>query len=168
MGADEVIDYRKTPFETVVKHYDVVLDPMSYLYEETTFAAASSVLRPDGGHYLNILGSAWALDSEGREKGNGFLTALQFLHHRAASVLRLAGVSTEKLKNWGFPSTRYDVVFVNPSGEDLARSKIALGGGIVSFLFRLLFAPISLSSFLSLSLLFSFFLFLPPFGMAFF
>jgi alcohol dehydrogenase len=66
IGCDQVVDYRNEPFEEVVHNVDVVLDPVSWLYEDRTLA--SEVLRP-GGHYLNIVGSDWAFS--GTEQGNG-------------------------------------------------------------------------------------------------
>ena len=46
LGADVVIDYRTTQFEDVVQDYDVVLDPMSFVYEKRTLQ--SKVLKPTG------------------------------------------------------------------------------------------------------------------------
>jgi NADPH:quinone reductase-like Zn-dependent oxidoreductase len=44
LGADDVIDYRATPFETAVRDLDVVLDPIG----GTTTEKSWSVLRPNG------------------------------------------------------------------------------------------------------------------------
>ena len=44
LGADDVIDYRVTPFETVAQHVDVVLDTIG----GTTTEKSWSVLRPNG------------------------------------------------------------------------------------------------------------------------
>jgi len=52
LGADLVIDYRTENFEDVVRDYDVVLDPMSWMYENRTLS--SGVLKPTG-HYLKYV-----------------------------------------------------------------------------------------------------------------
>eukprot|EP00522_Entomoneis_paludosa_P009668 CAMPEP_0172449348 /NCGR_PEP_ID=MMETSP1065-20121228/8082_1 /TAXON_ID=265537 /ORGANISM="Amphiprora paludosa, Strain CCMP125" /LENGTH=337 /DNA_ID=CAMNT_0013201009 /DNA_START=25 /DNA_END=1038 /DNA_ORIENTATION=- len=70
LGCDEVIDYRTSNFEDILQKQpvDVVLDPMSFAYEERS----QSVLKP-GGHYLNIPSSGWGLKN-GREETNFGLT----------------------------------------------------------------------------------------------
>jgi NADPH:quinone reductase-like Zn-dependent oxidoreductase len=44
LGADEVMDYRSTPFETVVRDVDVILDTIGGATTEKSW----SVLRPNG------------------------------------------------------------------------------------------------------------------------
>eukprot|EP00936_MAST-01D_sp_MAST-1D-sp1_P001947 g1947.t1 len=83
LGASTVVDYTDGPFEAVQELHDsdVVLDPMSFAYEARTLAHDSRVLRqgnPDQGqgHYLNIIGSDWALDASGSEVDGAMLATV--------------------------------------------------------------------------------------------
>jgi len=69
LGSDEVIDYRTVRFETVAKDYDVVLDPMSWSYEQRTLQS-KNVLKPSG-HYLNIMSSDWSVGNNGKASSVG-------------------------------------------------------------------------------------------------
>ena len=71
LGAHEAIDYTTTDPLANDPKYDVILDALSYEYEPKTFGAGTIAVNPDGGHYLNIVGSDYALDADGQEKGNG-------------------------------------------------------------------------------------------------
>ena len=71
-GCDEVIDYTTTSFEEVLAEHpvDIVLDTMSWAYEERTLS--SKVVKP-GGYYLNILSSDWGFP-DNKEVANGLTT----------------------------------------------------------------------------------------------
>jgi len=107
IGADMVIDYRTQRFEDTVSsendRYDVVLDPMSWLYEERSFH--DSVLKPTG-HYLNIPSSDWGL-VDGKEQGNGMRTAINFVKSKLWNMVRPGSIATYGLK------------VVQPDGKDL-------------------------------------------------
>jgi alcohol dehydrogenase len=102
LGADLVVDYKTEHFEDIVSDYDVVLDPMSWLYEERTLN--SNVLKPTG-YYLNVPSSDWSFD--GTEKTNGLNTYRNLV--------------ISKIKNLFQPGSmpKYSMVFVSPNGEDL-------------------------------------------------
>jgi alcohol dehydrogenase len=101
LGADKVIDYRTEDFDQVLKDYDVVLDPMSWLYEERSL----KVLKPTG-HYLNVPSSDWGFE-DGVEKINGVSTGINFI--------------ISKLRNLFQPgkAPKYGLVMVEPNGEQL-------------------------------------------------
>lgn len=101
LGADLVIDYKAQNFQDVCQDYDVVLDPMSWLYEE----ASLSVLKPTG-HYLNVPSSDWGLQN-GKEITNGFLTFKNYVTSKVYNLLRPG--STPK----------YSLNSVSPNGEAL-------------------------------------------------
>ena len=103
LGADLVIDYYAQKFEQVCTNYDVVLDPMSWLYEDRTFEA--NVLKPTG-HYLNIPSSDWGL-KDGMEITNGVSTVKNYI--------------ISKLMNLVKPELilKYTLISVSPSGEDV-------------------------------------------------
>lgn len=105
LGAEIVVDYRTQQFEEVLKDYDVVLDPMSWLYEERTLN--TGVLKSSG-HYLNIPSS----DSQminGVERANGIRT--------------YTNAALSKLQNLVSPGStpKYGLVFVDPNGEDMRK-----------------------------------------------
>lgn len=104
MGVDKVVDYTKQQFDEELRDMDVVLDSMSYKYEERTFA--SPVLKQKGGHYLNILGSDFSLGANGAEVSNGIVTPLNWVN---AKVRRLVHTNAQD----------YDIVTVNPHGAQL-------------------------------------------------
>ena len=103
LGADLVIDYRTEHFEDICKDYDVVLDPMSWLYEDRTFE--NGVLKPTG-HYLNIPSSDWGL-KDGEELTNGFSTIKNYVRSKILNLIRPGS----------FP--KYSARSVSPNGEDL-------------------------------------------------
>jgi alcohol dehydrogenase len=104
IGADEVIDYRITRFEDLVQDYDIVLDSMSWSYENRTLGRDSHVLKSNGS-YLNVFSSDWSFD--GTEVGNGLTTLHNLLVHKASNTLTRGVIP------------RYDVVIVLPHGEQL-------------------------------------------------
>ena len=61
LGADEVINYRTTKFEEVVKDYDAVLDTVTQEYLQRTMS--SNVLKR-GGHYIHVVSSDWASNDQ--------------------------------------------------------------------------------------------------------
>jgi NADPH:quinone reductase-like Zn-dependent oxidoreductase len=99
-----VIDYRNTAFEDVARDFDVVLDPMSWLYESRTLGTNKQLLK-SGGHYLNIFSSDWSY--HGGERGNGLTSLGNWMYDKIMHLLR--------------PGTapKYDVVFVSPNGKQL-------------------------------------------------
>jgi alcohol dehydrogenase len=101
LGADRVIDYRIEDFVHILKDYDAVLDPMSWLYEDRSL----KVLKPTG-HYFNVLSSDWGFE-DGVEKGNGITTGINLI--------------TSKLRNFIQPGKipKYSLVAVEPNGEQL-------------------------------------------------
>lgn len=105
LGADTVVDYRNQAFEEVLEGYDVVLDPMSWLYEERSLK--TKVLKPTG-HYLNVPSSDAAF-VDGVERANGLKTYLN--------------AATHSLRNWWSPGStaKYGLVFVHPDGNDLQK-----------------------------------------------
>jgi alcohol dehydrogenase len=105
LGCDEVIDYRTTAFEDVARDFDIVLDPMSWLYESRTLGTNRQVLKP-GGHYLNIFSSDWSWNN-GVERGNGLTSIGNWMYYKMMHLLR--------------PGTapNYDIVFVSPNGKQL-------------------------------------------------
>jgi alcohol dehydrogenase len=127
LGAD-VVDYSAEPFEraAALQGVDVVLDPMSFLYEARTLA--SGVLRA-GGHYLNILGSDWALSSTGAEVGNGVTTWWNFGCAKArqlgCAVLGALGQAGGGCSG----AVKYSVVAVSPDGGALGEVLAKLAAG---------------------------------------
>jgi alcohol dehydrogenase len=109
LGADIVLDYKKHKFSEEIKNYDVVLDPMSWAYEEETFQ--SHVLHPSG-HYLNLLSSDWAYS--GKEDSNGLSTVKNCIQSKLL-----------------FRALKYDVVAVVPDGEQLQEVMNLLEKGTV-------------------------------------
>ena len=112
LGATTVVNYRENNFEEVLADYHVVLDPMSYEYENRSL----SVVAP-GGHYINILGSDFMLDQEGQERANGLSTFTNWITH---SFSRLVG-RTE------VPA--YTIILVSPNGQTLSRVMEAMATG---------------------------------------
>jgi alcohol dehydrogenase len=116
LGADLVIDYRTTDFQSVIQDYDVVFDTMSWAYEEQTLASSRSkdddkrVLKSNGGHYLNILSSDWGL-TDGKEKANGFLMVRHFLYYKLCHLVPW----------WRETVPSYDIVVVKPNGKQLQK-----------------------------------------------
>lgn len=104
LGADLVIDYQNERFEDIIQGYDVVLDPMSWLYHDRTIR--SSVLAPDG-HYLSIMSSDSAFD--GKEKLPGISVAYDYLKHKSLNMVR-SGMAP-----------KFDVVAVSPNGSQLGK-----------------------------------------------
>jgi alcohol dehydrogenase len=104
LGCDEVIDYRSTAFEDVARDLDIVLDPMSWLYESRTLGTNKQVLKP-GGHYLNIFSSDWSWN--GVERGNGLTSLGNWMYYKMMHLLR-PGIAPN-----------YDIVFVSPNGKQL-------------------------------------------------
>jgi len=105
LGADLVIDYKSEDFTEVVRDYDAILDPMSFLYEGRTFK--SNVLKKSG-HYLSIMSSDWALTEDGKEKSYGVKTYLNICKHKLANLITP-----------GLFIPKYDFCMVNPNGDDL-------------------------------------------------
>jgi len=105
LGADLVIDYKSQDFTEVVKDYDAILDPMSFLYEGRTLK--SNVLKKTG-HYLSIMSSDWALREDGKEKSYGARTYWNIFKHKLANLIT---------PGWFVP--KYDICMVNPNGDDL-------------------------------------------------
>ena len=128
LGAEAVVDYSAEPFEraAALQGVDVVLDPMSFLYEARTLA--SGVLRA-GGHYLNILGSDWALSSDGAEVGNGATTWWNFGSAKAwqlsCAVLGALGQAGGGCSG----AVKYSVVAVSPDGGALGEVLAKLAAG---------------------------------------
>lgn len=126
---------------------------MSYLYEERTLPRSGNitVLRQQteagarsGGsgpaHYLNIVGSDWALDTDGNERANGPITLLNLIRYKVPSVLgrllgRVAGVFGANGgglgggPGWLAPPVRYDIVTVVPDGRLLQAVLDEMGRG---------------------------------------
>ena len=86
--------------------YDVVFDPMSYMYEDR--ALRGDAVLADDGHYVNIASSGWAVGEEGMEDANGIGSYLNLAYYGARRLAGLGGV-------------RYSFVAVIPSGEQLSR-----------------------------------------------
>jgi len=105
LGADLVIDYKSQDFTEVVKDYDAILDPMSFLYEGRTLK--SNVLKKTG-HYLSIMSSDWALREDGKEKSYGARTYWNIFKHKLANMIT---------PGWFVP--KYDICMVSPNGDDL-------------------------------------------------
>ncbi|CAB9516354.1 alkenal/one oxidoreductase, chloroplastic [Seminavis robusta] len=111
LGADQVIDYRTEKFEEILLDYDVVLDPMSWLYEDRSLQVLTS-----GGHYVNVVGSDWAFD-DGIERGNGPTTLINFI--------------TSKVRNFIQPNStpKYGFVGVSPNGAQMQQILDAMESG---------------------------------------
>ena len=103
LGANEVIDYRVNSFEDVVQGYDAVLDTMSWAYEERTLN--KGVLKKRG-HYLNVLSSDWMMHG-GSERANGIQSIVNYIYSQARNAILPGHVP------------RYDLIMVNPNGEQL-------------------------------------------------
>ncbi|CAE8657260.1 unnamed protein product [Polarella glacialis] len=63
LGADVVVDYRKTQFEEVVHSQDVVLDTVTHEYEARTFAKPTVLKQNGEGHYIHVLSTDWQPNS---------------------------------------------------------------------------------------------------------
>jgi alcohol dehydrogenase len=145
LGVKDAIDYRARDVLQEGGKFDLVIDPMSYMYEEDTLRQGGKVLANDGhAAYINILGSDWALDAAGKEKGVGPVTFANWARYKACALLRtvsfgflggggggdregdgdaMAGVCGNGL--------RYELVFVNPNGGMLAHVLEAVAQGRV-------------------------------------
>ena len=79
-----------------------------------------NVVSSNGGSYLNVLGSDFALDADGNERGNGLITGQNLVYFKGCTLLHAVGLAA-----WLAPSCpvdlSYDVVVVSPSGERLER-----------------------------------------------
>lgn len=115
LGADEVIDYRTTSFEDVVLDCDVVLDPMSWAYEERTLQ--SSVLKPSG-HYVSVTSSDWSLH-DGKEKTNTPSQALRLVKHKLVNLFKQGAIP------------KYGQVLVSPNGAQLQLAMDLLGNSSI-------------------------------------
>lgn len=114
LGADMVIDYRSVPFEEVVQDYDIVLDPMSWLYENRTLQ--SGVLAKNG-HYLSIVSSDWQW--HGHERGND---VRQFWNSAVHKVVNMFVRGRLPL---------YTFVQVHPDGKQLQDAVDMVANGII-------------------------------------
>eukprot|EP00980_Cylindrotheca_fusiformis_P028591 scaffold22613_cov126-Cylindrotheca_fusiformis.AAC.11 len=117
LGADVVIDYHTEDFTAIVQDYDVVLDPMSFLYETKTLK--SNVLNKKG-HYLNIMSSDWGLTEDGKEKSYGAITGWHYIKHKTMNLLT---------RGWFVPN--YDFCIVKPNGEHLQTVMDLLGNNTI-------------------------------------
>jgi alcohol dehydrogenase len=114
LGADVVIDYRIENFEDTVQGYDVVLDTMSWAYEERTLT--KGVLK-NRGHYLNIMSSDWFHD--GTERANGIGSVLNCVYSKIRNLILPGHVP------------RYDIIVVNPNGQQLKAILDLLDNGTI-------------------------------------
>lgn len=115
IGADNIIDYTETDFTTVVHNYDVILDPMSFLYEASSMKQG---VISQTGQYFNILSSDFSLKADGTENGNGWRTFLGPFISRVGRRL-------------GFKMVDYQTIAVAPSGEVLKRVFDTVESGLV-------------------------------------
>ena len=104
LGADVTVDYRTEMFEEYAGDVDVILDTMSYSYEQRSLAVLSR--KGQHGHYLNILSSDWRLPESGIERANGLTTAANLI----ASFL--PNIHSR-------PRPRYSLIAVEPNGAQL-------------------------------------------------
>lgn len=130
LGAEEVIDYTTTDPLANDPKFDVILDALSYEYEVKTFGAGSVALNTHGGHYLNILGSDYALDSEGQEKANGPETGANFVFFKWCNALQAVGLASAVTPSCP-ADVQYTPVFVSPDGAVLQRVFAAMSSGDV-------------------------------------
>lgn len=112
LGATTVVNYRENDFSELLSDYHVVLDPISYDYENRSI----SVLAP-GGHYINILGSDFILDEEGQERGNGLSTFTNWITHFFSRLIGRNDVPA------------YTIILVSPNGKMLSRVMEAMASG---------------------------------------
>ncbi len=81
LGADEVIDYKTTPFETVVRDADVVLDTLGGDTQERSYG----VLKPGG-----ILVATAAPPEEAKAKAHGVRALMMNMKTSAAQLAEIA------------------------------------------------------------------------------
>jgi NADPH:quinone reductase-like Zn-dependent oxidoreductase len=81
LGADEVVDYRSQPFETVVSDVDVVFDTIGGTVQDASW----SVLKPGG-----ILVSVVSPPAEDRATALGVRSAFVFIEPNAGILAELA------------------------------------------------------------------------------
>ena len=113
LGADLVIDYTSQDFTSLLQDYDVVLDPMSYLYERKSLQCLKR-----SGHYLNILSSGWSLRN-GKEQGLGIITIWNLIKHKLVNFIAPGRIC------------KYDLAFVEPNGSQLKVALELVGSGTI-------------------------------------
>ena len=113
LGADLVIDYTSQDFTSLLQDYDVVLDPMSYLYERKSLQCLTR-----SGHYLNILSSGWSLRN-GKEQGLGIITIWNLIKHKLVNFIAPGRIC------------KYDLAFVEPNGSQLKVALELVGSGTI-------------------------------------
>jgi alcohol dehydrogenase len=113
LGADIVIDYKKEDFETILQHYDVVLNSQ----DTKTLEKSLKVLKP-GGKVISISGPPDP--AFGREiKANSFLRIiLKFLS---------AGIR-KKAKR---PGVHYSFLFMRAQGQQLSQITKLIESGVI-------------------------------------
>ncbi len=84
LGADEVIDYRRTPFETAVRDVDLVLDLIGGEVEDRSW----SVLKP-GGLLVGVVGVHPSAD---KAKAAGVRSDAIFMHPDGKQLSEIAGL----------------------------------------------------------------------------
>jgi len=128
LGVHETIDYTTTDPLANDPKYDVILDALSYEYEPKTFGAGTAAVNPDGGHYLNILGSDYALDADGQEKANGPEMSQNLMYFKWCNFLQAVGLASTVAPSCP-ADLQYTPVFVSPDGALLDRVFTEMSNG---------------------------------------
>lgn len=113
LGADEVVDYKKQDFATVLRDYDVALGTMRGDYIEKSLQA----LKPNGA-IVSLVGPADAAFARARGM-NGFFQFVFAMMSR--KIMRLAGKR----------GVRYSFLFVRPDGGQLAELGAIIESGAI-------------------------------------
>ena len=113
LGADVVVDYKKEDFETVLRDYDVVLDPLG----GETLEKSLRVLRP-GGIVVGIAGPPDPAFAQEIGASWFLRLAMTLLSYRTKRRARRGGVS-------------YSFLFMKASGEQLREITALVDAGVL-------------------------------------
>jgi alcohol dehydrogenase len=126
LGADQVIDYHCQFDDVKQDYYDVILDPMAYLYEQQTLE--SGMLKQKHGHYINIAASNWTATKKSRDF---FQLAIP-----EARPTQLIGGKLKQgwhaIRSWcGLKCPRYYHVFVVHNRDALVKIRVYVEKGLI-------------------------------------
>ncbi|CAM9692749.1 unnamed protein product [Discosporangium mesarthrocarpum] len=124
LGADVVIDYTVQDFEEVCQDYDVVIDPLPYIYRGRSLR----VLKRQGGHYVHIASSPWRPGASDCDPLGLAIPEARADRMLGGAVRTLWGNISSAL---GRGPLLHGPVFVHPSGEELRHVSGWVDAGLI-------------------------------------